>query len=67
MAADAFMPVALTAGSQLEQANVNQVRDGLIEGGHVTAEEIDVHLLAVAAGRVDVTTPPLISAWGRRP
>ena len=67
VAADAFMPVALTAGSELEQANVNQVRDGLIEGGHVTAEEIDVHLLAVAAGRVDVTTPPLISAWGRRP
>jgi SAM-dependent methyltransferase len=67
VAADAFLPLALTAGSELELANVSQVRDGLIAGGHVTAEEIDAHLLAVAAGRLDVTTPPLISAWGRQP
>jgi SAM-dependent methyltransferase len=67
VAADAFMPLALTAGSELEKANVNQVREGLIAGGHVTAEEIDAHLLAVEAGRLDVATPPLISAWGRRP
>jgi hypothetical protein len=33
----------------------------------VTAEEIDADLLAVEAGRLDVTTPPMISAWGRRP
>jgi hypothetical protein len=33
----------------------------------VTAEEIDAHLRAVDAGRLDVTTAPLISAWGRRP
>ena len=67
VAADAFMPLALTAGSELETANVNQVREGLIAGGHVTAEEIDTHLQAVEAGRLDVTTAPLISAWGRRP
>jgi SAM-dependent methyltransferase len=67
VAADAFMPLALTAGSELEKANVNQVREGLIAGGHVTAEEIDAHLQAVEAGRLDVTTAPLISAWGRRP
>ena len=67
VAADAFMPMALTAGSELEKANVNQVRAGLIAGGHVTAEEIDAHLQAVEAGRLDVTTAPLISAWGRRP
>jgi hypothetical protein len=67
VAADAFMPLALPAGSELEKANVNQVRAGLIAGGYVTAEEIDAHLLAVEAGRLDVTTPPLISAWGRRP
>jgi hypothetical protein len=67
VAADAFMPLALTAGSELEKANVNQVRAGLIAGGHVTAEEINAHLLAVEAGRLDVATPPLISAWGRRP
>jgi hypothetical protein len=67
VAADAFLPVALTAGSELEKANINQVREGLIAGRHVTAEEIDAHLRAVGAGRLDVTTPPLISAWGRRP
>jgi SAM-dependent methyltransferase len=67
VAADAFMPLALTAGSELEKANVNQVREGLIAGGHVTAEEIDTHLQTVEAGRLDVTTAPLVSAWGRRP
>jgi SAM-dependent methyltransferase len=66
VAADAFMPLAVPAGAELETANVNQVRDGLIAGGHATADEIDAHLLAVQAGRIDVTTPPLISAWGRR-
>jgi SAM-dependent methyltransferase len=67
VAADAFMPMALAAGAQLETANVNQVRAGLIAGGHATADEIDAHLRAVGAGELDVTTPPLISAWGRRP
>jgi SAM-dependent methyltransferase len=67
VAADAFMPLALTAGSELERANVNQVREGLIAGGHVTVEEIDAHLQAVEAGRLDLSTAPLISAWGRRP
>lgn len=57
VAADAFMPLALPAGSELEKANVNQVRAGLIAGGYVTAEDIDAHLLAVEAGRLDVTTP----------
>jgi len=67
VAADAFIPLALNAGLELEKANVRQVRQGLIAGGHVTAEEIDAHLLAVEGGRLDVTTPPLVSAWGRRP
>jgi SAM-dependent methyltransferase len=66
VAADAFMPLALPAGAELEKANVNQVRAGLIAGGHATAEEIDAHLQAVEAGQLDVTTAPLISAWGRR-
>jgi hypothetical protein len=59
--------LALMAGSELEKANVNQVREGLIAGGHVTAEEVDAHVQAVEARRLDVTTAPLISAWGRRP
>jgi SAM-dependent methyltransferase len=66
VAADAFLPFALEAGAQLEKANVNQVRDGLIAGGHATPEEIDAHLLAVESGRLDVTTSMMICAWGRR-
>ena len=59
------MPLALAAGLKLEKANVMQVRDGLIAGGHASAEEIEAHLGAVERGRLDVSTPPLISAWGR--
>jgi hypothetical protein len=29
--------------------------------------EIDAHLATVAAGQLDLTLAPLISAWGRRP
>jgi SAM-dependent methyltransferase len=65
--ADAFCPLTMPAASALEVANVEQVRAGLIGGGLATAEELDSHLAAVAAGRVDVATPPLIAAWGRVP
>jgi SAM-dependent methyltransferase len=65
--ADAFMPLALTAVSGLEQANVRQVRDALVASGHATRDEIEAHLLAVGSGRLDLTTPPLVSAWGRKP
>jgi hypothetical protein len=33
---------------------------------HATAEELDAHLAAVASGHLDLATPPLVSAWGRR-
>lgn len=62
--ADASFPVAHPGGPALEIANVRQVRGGLT--AHVDAEEIDAHLDAVAAGGLDIATPPLISAWGRR-
>jgi len=64
--ADAFLAIALPAAVELEKANVNQVRGGLIAGGHATAEEIDAHLMALDSGQIDVAMPPLISAWGRR-
>jgi SAM-dependent methyltransferase len=64
--ADAYFPVALEGGPPLEAANVNQVRDGLIGQGLATREEVEVHLEAIASGAVDVATPPLISAWGRK-
>jgi ubiquinone/menaquinone biosynthesis C-methylase UbiE len=66
VAADAAFPVASAAAAALECANVEQVREQLVALGTVTADEVDAHLRDVAAGRVDVATPPLVSAWGRR-
>ncbi|MFD5744949.1 class I SAM-dependent methyltransferase [Streptomyces massasporeus] len=34
---------------------------------HVTDEETERHLATIAAGRLDLATSPMISAWGRRP
>ncbi len=38
-------------------------------GGWLLADdaEIDAHLAAIHAGKLDLTLAPLISAWGRRP
>ena len=65
--ADAFFPITSPACDLLETATVNQVRDGLVSGGYATAEEIDRHLANVAAGKLDLATSPMVSAWGRRP
>lgn len=65
VAADAYFPVALDAARALERANVNQVQEGLLAQG-LASEEIERHLGALERGVVDVATPPLISAWGRR-
>jgi hypothetical protein len=34
--------------------------------GVATDAELDAHLAAARQGEVDLTTPPLVSAWGRR-
>jgi SAM-dependent methyltransferase len=67
VSADARFPVSLAAGAALEAANVLQVREGLVADGSITADEVDHHLAAVRSGRLDVCTPPLVAAWGRRP
>lgn len=67
VAADAFFPIAVRAAAALEIANINQVRDALIAQGHAAAGEIDAYLAALATGHLDNATPPLVSAWGRRP
>jgi len=64
--ADAFFPLADPAAAALDAANVRQVRAGLVARGHATDAEIDGHLEALEAGRLDVCVPPLVSAWGRR-
>jgi SAM-dependent methyltransferase len=64
--ADAYMPVALPAVAALEEANVHQVREALVAARHATRPEIECHLKCVRSGRLDLATPPLVSAWGRR-
>ncbi|MFG2651392.1 methyltransferase domain-containing protein [Streptomyces sp. NPDC048436] len=64
--ADAYFPIASPACDVLEAATVHQVRDKLTAAGLATDEEIERHLANIAAGRLDLATSPMISAWGRR-
>jgi SAM-dependent methyltransferase len=65
--ADAAFPVAHPACARLETATIHLIAGQLLEHGIATAEEIELHLANVAAGRLDLTQPPMIAAWGRRP
>jgi len=67
VAADASFPVSDPACDQLEIATVNLVRDQLLDHGVATKDEIAQHLANVAAGKLDLAQPPMISCWGRRP
>jgi SAM-dependent methyltransferase len=66
VAADAYFAVAQPASRLLETANTAQVATALVDGGWATRLEIDDHLAALERGALDIATPPLISAWGRR-
>jgi SAM-dependent methyltransferase len=65
--ADAAFPVALPECADLETATITLIRDQLLTHGVATEAEIERHLASVAAGRLDLTQPPMIAAWGRRP
>ncbi len=65
--ADAYFAVSLPGEAALDQANARQIRDDVIRRGQVSAQDVDTYLALVADGRLDLTTPPLVSAWGRRP
>lgn len=67
VAADVFFPMAGAGCARLEIATIEQIRGGLVAGGHATDEEIDRHLAAVRSGSLDLCTAPMVSAWGRRP
>jgi len=67
VAADAFFPVTSPACDVLEAATVRQISAGLVGAGLATADEVAAHLANVEAGRLDLATAPMISAWGRRP
>jgi SAM-dependent methyltransferase len=66
VAADAAFPVSDPACNHLEAATINLVRDQLLDHGIATEAEIEQHLAAVGAGRLDLAQPPMISCWGRR-
>ncbi|MET9014871.1 methyltransferase domain-containing protein [Streptomyces olivaceoviridis] len=64
--ADAYFPVASPACTALESATVRQIRARLVAAGLATDAEIDQHLANVETGTMDLTTAPMISAWGRK-
>jgi hypothetical protein len=51
----------------LETATIHLIAAQLIENDIAKPEEIQLHLANVAAGKLDLTQPPMIAAWGRRP
>lgn len=60
-------PIGGAVLDRLEMATVRHIRAELVAAGLCDDAEIDAHLAAVAAGELDLTLAPLISAWGRRP
>ena len=63
--AEAYSPLAVPATRELERANTLQVHDGLVALG--LDDDIDRHLAALDAARIEIATPPLVTAWGRQP
>jgi hypothetical protein len=66
VAADAAFPVTHPACNALETATINLIRDQLLDHEIATEAEVAEHLDNVAAGRLDLTQPPMISCWGRK-
>ncbi|MEV7603001.1 methyltransferase domain-containing protein [Kitasatospora sp. NPDC089797] len=67
VAAAGSFPVGGPACDRLEAATIRHVRGELLAAGLTDDAEIEAHLAALAAGELDLTLAPLISAWGRRP
>lgn len=67
VSADAYFPVGGPLCNELERATTEQIRHLLVDAGIASDEEIDRHLANVASGALDLTTSPMISAWGRTP
>lgn len=65
VAASGSFPVGGVACDRLEASTIRHVRRELIAAGLADDAELDAHLAAIGAGRLDLTLAPLISAWGR--
>ncbi|MDI3387358.1 methyltransferase domain-containing protein [Streptomyces sp. B-S-A8] len=66
VAAEAYFPLTSPAAAALETATVQQARDLLVARSLVTNADIDRYLAQLSSGTLDLATPPLISAWGRK-
>jgi SAM-dependent methyltransferase len=63
-----FVPIRTAAVARLAIANLDQVRDELIETGFATAAELDrCRAVLQRPGCLFPASLPLISVWGRRP
>ncbi|HVT41565.1 MAG TPA: methyltransferase [Acidimicrobiales bacterium] len=67
VAADAAFPVSDPACNALELATIALIREELLDHGIATEAEVDAHVAAVAAGRLDLAQPPMIACWGGTP
>jgi SAM-dependent methyltransferase len=67
VAAAGSFPVGGPACNHLEASTIRHVRAELLEAGLSDNTELDAHLAAINAGKLDLTLAPLISTWGRRP
>ena len=65
--ADAYLPVAMAECVPLELATLELIAHELLANRIVTRAELDEHRANVTGGLVDLSQPPMISAWGRRP
>jgi Methyltransferase domain len=64
--ADAYFPVAGVASARLQRTMIERQRERMVRAGLVTAADIDQHLADIAAGRLDLATFTMVSAWGRK-
>lgn len=64
--ADAYFPLTGPDSARLQQTMIERQRARLLAAGLVTAAEVDRHLADVAAGRLDLATFTVVSAWGRK-
>ena len=66
--ADAYKAIECgDAPRELIRANVVQVRDQLVERGLVASGELDRYIERLHDASLRLTSPTLVSAWGRRP
>jgi hypothetical protein len=64
--ADAYFPLTGPDSARLQQTMIERQRERLLAAGPLTVAEIDRHLADIAAGRLDLTTFTVVSAWGRK-